>query len=59
MTDARAEMDSAHRGPDSEVEDVEVARDTSAMARLTVEAIKGKCPPDRSGVTVVYDFRIA
>ena len=45
MTDTNVEIDSTHRGPDSDVEDVEVALDTPAVAALTVEAIKGKRPP--------------
>ena len=59
MTDINVEMDSTHRGLDSDVEDVEVAQDTSAVATLTVEAIKGKCPPHGSEVAVVCNFRIA
>ena len=59
MTDTNVEMDSTHRGPDSDVEDVEVVQDTSAMAMLTVGAIKGKCPPHGSEVAVVYNFRTA
>ena len=52
MTDTDVEMDSTHRG-DSDVEDIEVAQDTPAVATLTVEAIKGKCPPHGSEVAVV------
>ena len=51
-------MGSTHRG-DSDVKDVEVAQDTSAVATLAVEAIKGKCPPHGPEVAVVYNFRIA
>lgn len=43
----------------SDVEGVEVAQDTSAVATLTVEAIKDECPPHGSEVAVVYNLGIA
>ena len=43
----------------SDVEGVEVAQDTSAVATLTVGAIADECPPHGSEVAVVYNLGIA
>ena len=48
MADPSAEKDFTDNTPDSDVEDVEVDQKTSAVAKLTVEAIKGECPPKGS-----------
>ena len=58
MADPSAEKDFTDNTPDSDVEDVEVDQTTSAVAKLTVEAIKGECPPKGSEFAVVYNFRI-
>ena len=48
MTDRYAKKVFTDNAPDSDVADVKVDQGTSAVAKLTVEAIKGECPPKGS-----------
>ena len=59
MADRYVKNDFTDIAPESDVADVEVDQGTSAVAKLTVEAIKGECPPKGSEFAVVYNFRIA